>query len=83
MIIHEPQITQEGNEVCVSSKIESQNAGPSTPDSLWWRFDSKYKEFVTARSDAFVVAMLPVVMMNRENLEVRGKTKWMICDELN
>ena len=73
MIIHEPNISKDGGESIVSSRIEFQNSKIQAPDTIWFKVHQDYHEFITERTDAFVAAMLPLAMSIGENLEVRGR----------
>lgn len=72
MIIHKPRLTEEGDEIGVSTKIEIENPKIIVPDTLWFKLPQSYREYVTDRTDAFVVAMLPIAMTLGEDIEVKG-----------
>jgi len=72
MIIHHPEILEEGGEIRVSSRIEIDDSGSGYPDRLWFRFPENYRDYVTDRSDGFAVALLPLAMALGEKMCVRG-----------
>ena len=73
MIIYRPQINEEGGEIFVSAKIETQDPKIQLPEKIWFNFPRSCKEYITDRADAFVVAMLPVAMSLNEDIEVQGR----------
>lgn len=72
MIIYKPQVTQEGKEICVSARVEFENPGIQTPNTLWFRFPQSYQDYITDHADGFVVGLLPSAMRLGENMEVEG-----------
>jgi len=72
VIVHEPEISERGGEIRVSSRIEAEHSGCQFPETLWFGFPAAYSEYVTDRSDAFAVALLPLAMDLGEPLRVRG-----------
>jgi len=72
VIVHEPEISEQGGEVRVSSRIEIGASGKRFPETLWFRFPADYRNYLTDRSDAFVVALLPLAMEHGEEIQVRG-----------
>jgi len=72
MIIHKPEIMEEGDEIIVSSKVEFKGTRQEFPDRLWYKFPKSYREYVTSRTDGFVTSLLPLAMTLGENLEIRG-----------
>lgn len=72
MIIHHPEILEEGGEIRVCSRIEIKDSEGAYPDTLWFRFPESYRDFLTERADGFAVAMLPLAMMLGENMRIRG-----------
>jgi len=72
MIVHEPEIFEQDGDVRVSSRIEFESSGKRFPERLWFGFPDSPKDFVTDRSDAFVVALLPLAMALGEKMWVRG-----------
>jgi len=73
MIIHKPVIREENREISISAKIEIRNTDKACPPELWFKFPSRYKEYVTDRADGFAVALLPLAMYLGEDLEIRGE----------
>lgn len=74
MIIHKPEIEEEGGEICVAARVELQNPDTDYPEKLWYKFPKGYRDYVTDRSDGFAASLLPLAMALGENLEVHGDT---------
>jgi len=72
MIIHQPVLkTNEDNSV-ISAKIETNNPCPDFPKDLWFRVESYWSNYLSEKSDAFLVAMLPIACELGEDLEIHG-----------
>ena len=70
MIIHPPKATLIGDDLLISSRIESHRFGSRTSNNLWFRFPAFSQP--SGESDPFVVALLLLAMQNGEDIEVRG-----------
>jgi hypothetical protein len=70
MIIHPPELTQNGDRVRFSARIDVETPGVETPDALWFQFDEKYGEFITENGDPLIVGLLPVAMRLGEDIVV-------------
>lgn len=69
IVIHNPEINIDNDEVIISSKfvLDGKN------NLLWYRFPLKFKEFlVTERLDAFVVGLLFLALKTGNNIKVEG-----------
>ena len=73
MIVGAPEIDYEGDNVLLTSEITVQGAGEDLPQRLWFSFPRHYEQYLTSRSDPFVVALLPLAMAAGQNLEVQGE----------
>lgn len=67
MIIHKPEIKEEGSEICVMAPIEFETPNTQLPDVLWYRFPKGYEDYITDRSDGFAASLLPLAMALGKN----------------
>jgi hypothetical protein len=74
MIIFQPKITEEGNEISVSARVALENPRNKAPETLWFKFPQHYGNYITDRSDAFIVGLLPSAMALGEKIIVEGTT---------
>lgn len=72
MIIHKPRMTEGGGEICVEAGVEIGTTDVDTPETLWFRFPRRYRDWVTDRADGFIVGLLPSAMSLGENVVVEG-----------
>jgi hypothetical protein len=72
MIIRQPRIYHEANEVCVSARIEFGWPGIEAPDELWFRFPAAYRPYLTDAANGFLVGLLPTAMCLGESVRVEG-----------
>jgi len=72
VIIHQPETTQAGNEICISARVTYDNHPGDIPDRLWFCYPDVYAAFITDRADTFAVGMLMLAMYLGEDVEVRG-----------
>src|SRR3989344_8279605 len=72
MIIGKPKIEEKNGYLELSSqiKVESDNSLSTT---IWYRFPLSQKEFVSDRSDSFLVGLLLLAMVLEEDITVEGK----------
>ena len=72
MIIGKPKIEQQDDYITVSSDItiESDNSLSTT---IWYRFPQAEAEFISDRSDAFLVGIFFLAMKLGEDIVVEGK----------
>src|SRR3989344_1953593 len=72
MIISKPKIEEKDGYLELSSqiKVESDNFLSTT---IWYRFPLGQKEFVSDRSDSFLVGLLLLAMMLEEDITVEGR----------
>ena len=71
MIIHQPEISIEHGELCLSARVELTKHIDNYPNYLWFKFPEDYIEHITERSDAFLTALLLPMMYLGEEIEVR------------
>ena len=72
MIIDEPYIKVDGDEVSVEAAVTLETGEPACPPALFFAFPRAYAGLVTDRADAFATALLPLAMRRGERLHVRG-----------
>lgn len=73
MIVHEPEISRQDNEVILSSKIEINNQSlHSFPSKLYFAFPIEYEPYINLQIDAFAFSMLMIAMRLGEDLEIKG-----------
>ena len=73
MIVGAPEIDHESDNVLLTSEITFPDATAGLPPRLWFSFPRHYEQYLTGRSDPFVVGLLPLAMAAGQDLEVRGK----------
>jgi hypothetical protein len=73
MIIHQPEIITQNDEVTVTAQIETAKPVENIPKQLWFTYPEQYANAVTDRSDAFAASLLAFAMYLQEDLEVRGE----------
>ena len=72
MILHAPEITHEGDEICVAARFELRNKLSYIPDELWYRLQQVHEKRISVRADAFAPTALLVAMYTGESLSIRG-----------
>lgn len=72
MIIHEPRIIEEDDEICLRAAVRVDSPGIEVPESLWFRFPREYRPYVNDRADAFLTSLITPAMMLGEDLVVEG-----------
>jgi len=72
MILHEPSISETGNEICCAARFELQKPLSHLPQELWYRFPKALVGNLSVRADAFAPTAMLVAMYAGENLLVRG-----------
>jgi len=72
MILHPPTLTKDSGNICMASRIEMENPLPHLPETLWYRFDTRYEEWLSPRSDGFAATALLVAMYAGEDLTIYG-----------
>jgi hypothetical protein len=72
MVIDTPEITESGDKICVSARIEIQTPGKTFPGTLWFKFPKSYTDYITDRTDCFAASLLPLAMRYGEDLEIHG-----------
>jgi len=72
MKVFKPEIVIDGDEVCVSARVEVNSAKIELPGELWFRFPRSCIDHVTDHLNGFAVAMLPLAMTLGEDLHLEG-----------
>ena len=72
MIIHNTEIITDGEYATAWSKIELEKPQDNFPEYLWYRVPNQYADYLTAQSDAFLVAGLLAGMYFGEDIFVKG-----------
>jgi len=83
MIIHEPEIITDSEASIIWSKIEYQSHHEYFPEYLWYRIPTKYEQYISPQSDAFLVPSLLVGMHIGDNIEVRGAVSPRLAYQIN
>jgi hypothetical protein len=73
MVIEEPRIIDEGEELCLRARVRFDTPGLDVPDTVWFRFPAAYRPWINDRSDAVVVGMLPAAFGLGEGIVVEGE----------
>ena len=69
MIVHQPVVRTDRDEVCLFSRVRVMGRDMV----LWFRFPCRYKDYVTGRTDPFAALLLPLAMLLGEDMEIRGE----------
>jgi hypothetical protein len=72
MIIHKPVQNTINGEIVISSKVDFQKLRGDLPEKLWFRFPSSYSNYISEKSDGFLVCLCLVASYFQENVDVRG-----------
>src|SRR5512133_286047 len=72
MIIHQPELLNNGGHTLLFSKIEIEHFPISFPEFLWFRIPDQYSSFLSLQSDAFLITCILAAMFFKEDIEVRG-----------
>lgn len=72
MIIHSPVLKNNEDSSVISVRIETGDFELDIPKDLWFRVDHNWSKFLSKKSDAFLVAMLPIACEMGENIEIYG-----------
>jgi hypothetical protein len=72
MIIHLPQITNDGDKTVIRSRIEFENGTFPFPKTLWYSFPRGYRQYMPLRGDAFLVGLITTAMALGENIEINA-----------
>jgi hypothetical protein len=79
MIIHQPVIKENANEISIAAEIEIQNQDRPYPRELWFKFPIGYKDYLTDRTDGFAASLLPLAMHLGEDLDIRGELSYRLA----
>jgi hypothetical protein len=71
VIVHIPDISIDGGEVCVSARVEMRQPRPGLPERIWFRFPEFYRDVLSDRGEGLAASLLLVAMFFGEPLEVR------------
>jgi len=72
MKIYQPEVTEEGDEIRISARVETRTCQVALPDSLWFSFPRNFCTHVTGDVNGFAVALLPLAMTLGEDLYMEG-----------
>ena len=72
MRVFRPEIVKDGDEVCVSARVEAGTTRTRLPDELWFRFPVSYHDYISKDLNGFAVALLPLAMTLGEDLQLDG-----------
>ena len=72
MRVFEPRITEQGDQIQVSARVEINSSSTEFPETLWFSFADRYRHQVTDHLNGFAVALVPLAMTLGENLQVEG-----------
>lgn len=72
MRVFKPKVFVDGDEVCVSARVEVNSAKTELPDELWFRFPISCTDYVSDHLNGFAAALLPLAMTLGENLHMEG-----------
>jgi hypothetical protein len=76
MIIHEPRVTRNAQEVRVEAEVDCDPSARVRPRTLWFVFPRTYERFVSEGVDGFAAALLPLAMRTGETMEMRGSVSY-------
>jgi len=83
LIIHIPEITEENGKICISSRVEVQDATTNFPEKLYFKFPGDHREFVTSRADGFAASLLLLAAALGEDMEIRGEFSPRLLHSMN
>jgi len=72
MKIFTPEITENGDYVNVSARVEVDSCAVPLPDKLWFSFPRRYRDHISTEANGFAVALLPLAMALGEDLYIEG-----------
>jgi len=72
MKILTPEITENGDYVNVSARVEVNSCPVTLPDTLWFSFPRRYRNHITTEANGFAVALLPLAMALGEDMYIEG-----------
>lgn len=72
MKIFRPEIVKDGEEVCVSARVEVNSAQTVLPGRLWFKFPLSCSDHVSDHLNGFAAALLPLAMTLGESLHMEG-----------
>ena len=73
MIIGQPEITEERDDIRLEASIQAESEGVEVPHKLWFKIPKQHADHVKAWADAFVVGLLPSAMNVGERIRVEAK----------
>jgi len=82
VIVHAREVTESRGEVTVTARVEVERPGPACPDTLWFAFPGHLARFVTDNADGFAAGLLPLAMLRREPLRLRGDLSYRLAHGL-
>ena len=72
MKIFRPEVTEKGEDVYISARVETTSCPVDLPDTLWFSFPRKFCDHVSGDLNGFAVALLPLAMTLGEDLHMEG-----------
>ncbi len=82
MIIHQPEININDNEVVVSARVET-SAKVSIPKELWFKFPAEYQDAVSDRTESFFSTLFLLGMHLNEDVEIRGEVSPLLAKNIH
>ncbi len=79
MIIHEPRVTTNADEVRLEAEVGVERRDATIPPFLWFVFPRAYERFIGDGSDAFAAALLPLAMSLGEAVRVEGTVSYRLA----
>jgi len=73
MIIHQPEVLIEGDQVILQADVETSLQDDSTPSKLWFKYPKEYAPWISLRLDGFVWSLLQRSMFLGEDLVCNGE----------
>ena len=72
MIIHPPEINEDGAWTRLSARVVAESSRLELPDQLWFAFSREVRPHLSERAEGFAAACLPLAMALGEPIEIRG-----------
>jgi hypothetical protein len=70
--IFTPVITEKGDDIWVSARVETNSCPVALPDTLWFSFPRRFCDYVTGDMNGFAAALLPLAMTLGEDMYMEG-----------
>lgn len=72
MKIFKPEVTENGDNICISARVETNSCPVTLPEKLWFSFPRKFCEHVIGDLNGFAPALLPLAMTLGEDMHLEG-----------